>query len=364
MNKAHPYEHLSKSLAAAATKAATTAAYNYLTQPSMPKKKPGAKKAVAPKGNGRLAPVAYGNVTSAKNSTQVHITRTELFDDVYGSQENSLRFAVRITPYMFPWTFGVAYHFNMYELEAVVFRYIPSTTTATTGSVHMAIDYDPAYVETAYIPEYMSQLPTSKIGDAWTPFEIRYDFSRNRKQDRYVRPQDQTGLDPATLRQNYCGTFYLGVSGQANANQIGRVWVDYRFKLKVPRAIQAGSQLPGPNGFYATFAGSSNALPFGSSFVSGYVPLSFASTGTTTSVTTFTALEPFDGYLYLNITGADLTPTPSGSGEEAAIDVFDDNTRVTGLYSLQVKRGETFILTLANTSVTALSARVIRGFVA
>jgi len=105
---------------------------------------------------------------------------------------------------------------------------------------------------------------------------------------------------------------------------------------------------------YGAFGGTSNILPFGSS--NGNLPVDVTSTGTTTSVTTWLFTQPWKGYVTLNLTGTGLTGTaPSGTGSEVEADELINAaaTKSIGIYAVSCDAGQTFVLTISNTTITS-----------
>jgi hypothetical protein len=241
------------------------------------------------------------------------------------------------------------------------FMYIPQVATSSTGFIGLMIDYDPSDLVPANKREFLNARG-SVAGPPWGALVHRSDpRDLQKRAPNYVQLLT-TGV--AENRQAWAGTLYVAVGGQSDASVIGELWVEYAIRLMTPQLNEeaSGDLVAGGYGA-ASYAGAANSAPFGSAVVDGAIPATFESTGTTTSVTTFTFTEPWNGYVALDVFGADLGVTYSGTADLAAIFHFDDNTRLSSFESIEAEAGETFIVTIANTTFTSLEAIFVRGTV-
>jgi hypothetical protein len=108
---------------------------------------------------------------------------------------------------------------------------------------------------------------------------------------------------------------------------------------------------------FGIFTGTVNSAPFGSS--SGNLPAAVVSTGTASSVSTWTFTQPWEGFVSVNIVGTTLSNTVA-SGTATSLELADVvNTAATSevaIYSLSAPAASTFILTIGNATVSSAAA--------
>jgi hypothetical protein len=148
------------------------------------------------------------------------------------------------------------------------------------------------------------------------------------------------------------GNLYVGSKG-VGALTIGELYVDYVIRLSTPQLGLAGVG----DALYGVFSGSANSAPFGTS--TGNLPATVVSTGTTSSVSTFTFTQPWEGYVTLIAIGTGITSiAPTGSGTEVEINELVDAgaTEYWTLTQIVEDIQETLIFTIANTTLTDVKA--------
>lgn len=237
------------------------------------------------------APVSFARTTRNKNPTlkmsngRARITHREYLGDISGSTSFAIR-SYAVNPgnaIAFPWLSTVAINYEAYRFLKLHFVYETQVSTATSGSIMMAIDFDAADIQ-------ISLAPTNKVvimnynnavrGSSWE--SVRYVANptdmKTLGPQRYVRVGNLTSVMAA---QNYdIGTFYLATQGFAGTTLVGELYVEYDIELITPSfdlaAITIARSARINSGGVVTAA-----LPFGNApTVLGSLPVSVPS-GTT-----------------------------------------------------------------------------------
>jgi hypothetical protein len=131
-------------------------------------------------------------------------------------------------PLSFPWLSRVAPSWEYYRFEKLCFSYVPTCSTATTGHVFMALDYDVADATPTSITQ-IDQLQTVSSGSVWSPQDMLASkaFMDMRNSGYYLtRP----GAVPASSDQkNYdVGRFIIAtIDTGSGATNCGLLYVDY-----------------------------------------------------------------------------------------------------------------------------------------
>jgi hypothetical protein len=251
--------------------------------------------------------------------------------------------------------------YETYQFEALAFEYVPTSASTNTGSVVLAPEYDPADVHTAEEGEAeLLNMKNVKSGPPWWGYTSVLDpADLNKRKSLYT---GTPGTSDESLRMHRAGSLIVGVSSNTSTAKIGELWVQYRLRLKTPhlRGFKSGDS---DTGGAARFGpGSSNAAPFGTAVAEGGIPATLVVSGTTTSLSTFTFSQGWSGYAMFDITGADLgLDSNDGTCAVTTVFAFDNNTRLNAVIFLSADANETFIINLANTSVTAGDLVFVRG---
>jgi hypothetical protein len=149
------------------------------------------------------------------------------------------------------------------------------------------------------------------------------------------------------------GVLYF-ITQAAASNAIGELYAEYTIQLMTPQigSIGAGLAIGG------LFTGTSNASPFATS--SGNLPATVVSTGTTTSSSTWTFTQPWQGIVTVPVTGTVLVSATGTTGTCTAVELADvvtgAATTACFAYSVVALPAQTFVLVISNTTITASSA--------
>lgn len=308
-------------------------------------------KVTAPVAQGRIAVMSRPRITSAPNGDIV-IRHREYIREIAGSVAFST-YSNSINPGQpgtFPWLSTVARSYESYKFESLQFRFETEAPSTASGSIVLAVDYDgndPAPTSKTQAMAYRSSVRCQP----WSSCDhtsLREDL--NKRSSYYVRSGSLAANQDVVLYD--VGQLYVCRQGQADAAIVGELYADYTVKLMTPQIGNVGVG----ESLYATFSGSANSAPFATK--TGNLPASVVSGGTTSSVSTFTFSQPWEGYVSLNITGTGLTsPYVAATGTAASVEYNEvANTASTNgmaVYGVVAQIGDTFILTISNTTISA-----------
>lgn len=305
-------------------------------------------------------PVAFGSSrttprprTRNEPNGDIVIRHREYFADVNGSIAfASSSYGINPgRPGSFPWLSTIARSYESYRFESLQFEFRTVASSTSTGTVILTIDYD-SYDASPTSKQQALAYRSAASSQPWLGCKIypeREDL--NKRTSYFVLPGPVTTGQDANLYNT--GFLYVCTAGQADTSIVGELYADYQVRLMTP---QIGSIGVGES-IYANFVGSSNASPFATK--SGNLPATVSSTGTTTSVSTFTFTQPWEGYVTVNLVGTVLTGVaPSGTATSAEIaDVLPPAAlSEMAVYSVSALAAQTFILTIGNTTITSSAA--------
>jgi hypothetical protein len=184
-----------------------------------------------------------------------------------------------VTPYVinpgnpttFPWLSDIAAKWESYRFNYLRFRYETRKGTSTDGSVIMAIDYDAT--DAPPVSEAVMTTYSGAVEDAtWKNSACLAAVSQLHKigPQKYVR--QSTLPTGGNVIDFDCGNFMFGTTAQADASNIGKLWVDYDVTFYTKQSA-AGLSAPANNRM-ALFQENAQALSTG---VAEIVPLATAS---------------------------------------------------------------------------------------
>jgi len=195
-------------------------------------------------GNARvIAPVATArqNRTSAPNvvgnSKFVRVSHREYLGDVTGSTAFTVQKFQSINPGLsaaFPWLAPIARQYETYFVRSMSFEYETQESTATAGTICMALDYDPS--DTA--PQNKTQLLSYKgavRSPGWAPVVMSCsipDLSVHGA-GRFVRAGTIASTD---VKLYDVGNFALATQGFAGATVAGELYVSYVIDFMTPQS--------------------------------------------------------------------------------------------------------------------------------
>lgn len=260
-------------------------------------------------------------------------------------------------PGTFPWLSGYAQLFESYRFEQLRIEYVPSCATTSTGNVVLMVDYDASDSAPVSIMQAFNSR-SSRIVQPWagTVFEaVREDLEKQKTY--FVRSGSLSSNQDVKMYDT--GTINICRQGQADTSNIGSILIEARVRFMTPQ--QNNPQLGTSK--YGTFTGSSNAAPFATS--SGNLPATVQSSGTTTSVSTWTFQQPWAGVMALyavgtGLSGSNLTVGGTGTNTELK-EVEAGGTDMCAAVSVNVQQDQSLIITIGNTTLTSVTGKFGQG---
>lgn len=189
----------------------------------------------------------------------IRVRHREFLWDIIGSTEFAWdNFAVNPgVAETFPWLSQIANRYESYRFHSLRFVYEPATSTATSGTVMLACDYDASDVgpETKTV---MMSYKNAVRSAPWAECRNESDPSDLRKSvTYYVRSGAVASTDIKTYD---VANFYIATSGQAASTAIGELYVEYDVELLTP---QMNNSAPSLDLINASGAGLSTNNAFG-----------------------------------------------------------------------------------------------------
>jgi len=306
----------------------------------------------APQASAQVRRSARPNVSRATNG-DVRVTHREYIQDISGSvafadSQLSCNPGLATT---FPWLSKLAAQYESYSFENLSFEFETTSPTTATGTVLLAVDYDASDAAPANKTQIMSyrNCVRSPPWSSCCNSSLREDL--HKLKSNFVRSGALAANQDVKLYD--VGTFNVATQGQANTNAVGELYVSYDVLLMTPQLD------PAANIVSSLFSGTTNAAPF--SAKTGSVPATVASTGTTTSVSTWTFTQPYQGLVTAIVVGTTLTSLAwTGTATDNSIGVVIDTagTAAVAVDIVNAQIGDTLILTIANASISAASCRM------
>jgi len=316
----------------------------------------------SPMSKGVSVPVAQGKVNKSgkakierSNNEEIVISHREYLGDIAGSI-NFATTSYQINPgqpISFPWLSNIAAQYESYRFEKLEYFFETQAATTATGTIVLAVDYDSndatplnkqqamAYANSVRSPPWSSCCHSSSKLDL------------NKQKSYYVAKGSLASNQDINLYAT--GYIYICVQGQAGTTAIGELYVDYRVRLMTPQLANPAIGLS----FYSAFSGTSNAAPFATK--TGNVPATVSSSGTTTSISTWTFSQAWEGYVTIVLVGTGFStgmfaPTGTATSVENGEAAPAAGTNAVASYSVTAAPAQTFILTISDTTITSSSA--------
>lgn len=136
---------------------------------------------------------------------------------------------------LFPWLSSIAAQYEMYQFNSLSFEYKTQCTTANTGNITFAIDYD-ANDDYPTSREDLFNYEGSKYTVPWSDMAVQANPSRMRS----FAPWHYVGTNVAiasgeTRRENHVGFFYGYAQGVQGSTNCGTLFVTYDVTLRIPQ---------------------------------------------------------------------------------------------------------------------------------
>jgi hypothetical protein len=147
----------------------------------------------------------------------------------------------------FPWLSTVAQNYESYRFRRLCFDFETAVSTATSGSIQMAFDYDAADSAPstkAILMAYHNAVRSPAWGECCCTADSsdlnKFGTQRFIRSSALAANQDVKTYDVAN--------FHLAVSGFAGATVSGELYVDYEVELITPQSVASGA--PGLSDWY------------------------------------------------------------------------------------------------------------------
>lgn len=309
---------------------------------------------MAPVSNARKSYVVASPKLS-QGTDSVSITHREYICDVPGSiLFNALGFPVNAgRDTCFNWLSTIAMRYERYQFERLRFIYEPRCSTATAGSVILAVDYDPLDASPVTKQDVYAYSHSAQ-SSAWDECCFTVDPAVLRSRGTLY---SRVGQNPAgsDLKTYDLGNLWLCRSGFAGTDVCGELFVEYSVRLTIPQVSKttqswygaASAGLAAGSLFGTTIAlGSSNSLDL-----------------TVTSASTVTLSQNWEGLITMVVTGTGLAAGGFASSGTTLVQMLSETYNAgstSGTVILSVPsglRGGTIILALTATTVTANTIR-------
>jgi hypothetical protein len=313
----------------------------------------------APVSSGVVRTSTRPRVVNARNG-DIRVVHREYIADVAGSIAfAATQYSVNpALPGTFPWLTGLAQRFESYRFNSLKFCFETQASTTATGTILLAPDYDAADPTPTTKTQSMSYR-SSVRSPAWSSCCLSaMSEDLNKRKSYYVRTGAlATNLD---IKLYDVANLFVCTQGQAGATAIGELYVEYDITLMTP---QLGDASVGSS-IYGTFTqtAATNVAPF--AVGSGNLPATVVSTGTTTSVNTWTFTQPWQGIAAFTVVGTTITNiTDTGTATSTELGELINGGATAALHyvSITAAAGQTYILTIPNASITASTGYFAQG---
>jgi hypothetical protein len=273
------------------------------------------------------------------------ITHREFLGDITGSTAFAIQKTLSVNPGLsstFPWLCNIARQYETYYVRSLAFEYETQESTATAGTVMMAVDYDPSDDP----PQNKTQLLSYKAAvrsPGWAPCKFLCnvpDLSAHGA-GRFVR----AGLIANTDIKLYdVGNFHIATQGFAGATVAGELYVSYVIDFMTPQSDP--DAIRSANSRVITSGGTdSRAAPFGDAATYAY-GLNVTATGATLSfneVGEYLIMIQFIGTVVTNVSP---TLTGTAAGKSILRSLHANAAATEGLFAINARInniGETVI---------------------
>jgi hypothetical protein len=192
------------------------------------------------------------------------VRHSELVRDINGSVAFGIT-AFSVNPGLastFPWLSTIAYNYESYKFNSLSFRYETQKSTATSGTVLLAADYEASDADPANKQELMSFHGAVRTAP-WAPVTMVCDKRDLLKfgVQRYIRTGAlASNLDVKTYD---VADFLIATQGMADSSAVGELYVDYDVELITPQINQTAVFQAMSARIQDSGTGTSRAAPFG-----------------------------------------------------------------------------------------------------
>lgn len=305
----------------------------------------------------RSAPVAVSKQTRTA-APIVHnmpgggcrIKHREYFSDLAGSSAYDVK-SFPLNPGLsrtFPWLSKIASRYESYRFEKLSVMYETEAPTSSTGVVALAVDYDPTDAAPASKTAALSYQGAVRSAPWASSAHHSRSLDLHKRKSYFVRSGNLP--DSGSLALHDTGNLFVVTKGQADASNVGELYVEYDVVLETPQTDPSSQSAK-----IVAQTSISKTAPFGTD------PQSTGALDVTPDTATLTFNQSYQGLIVAAVLGTGLNgPTLSGTATVTTL-AQTANAAGTGMglqYAVRAQPGETVIFDFAtSTSVTGLTAR-------
>lgn len=288
------------------------------------------------------------------------IKHREFLQDVAGSVDYACT-PLSINPgvsSIAPWLSRIACNFESYNFRTLRFAFETEASTAATGSVILAVDYDPSDPAPTTKMQALSFRATVRSAP-WAPCvheSLAEDLSK--RKTYYTR---QGALAPGEDAKLFdIGKLHVITQGMATNAIVGELWIEYDVILMTPKTSSAA----GGNAIWGSWRATSNS---NTAITGGNLPATFVHVGGATSFNTWTFTAPWSGVFSATVTGVNVALTGVQITGTATVGVEQfltngTNTAGTGYVRIQAMPGSILGCNPTNTSIDTFDMFFTQGF--
>lgn len=252
-------------------------------------------------------------------------------------------------PSVFNWLYRLAQSFESWIVHSLQVCFETESATGATGTVAIAIDYDPGDAPPTTKAQALAYRGTVRSAP-WTASCHTSLLEDLRKRSSYfVRGGSLLPGQDVTLFD--VGNLYLITQGMASTAVVGEIWIKYDIEFRTPKTLSAG----GGNAVWSQFSATSN-----STFVltNGNLPVSFVlNTPGAGATAVFTFLQPWQGTMTLFVNGTGINIVNANVSGAAGVNarIITDNTgsNAAGYALVNANAGQTLSVLFTNTTINS-----------
>lgn len=298
----------------------------------------------------------YRSPSLSTNGNTCRISHREYLTPVTSTTTDFTVFKFYLNPGVastFPWLYYIANNFELYKFLKLQFEYLPRCSSASFGSVTIAIDYDAADSAPLTKSEVI-MFATQKTSSVWQPMSVSCaDNMLGKRGHLFTRMDTEAG----DIKTYDIAQVFVCIEG-VPASTVGEVYCTYDLELLEPQLNMGGVGRDG--GLSYGTAGMTPAKIFGTTNVSlgdifskGIAHI--VDNGTNNAVVFD---KVWEGLVDWFGTGTGFTSsTTSGTATHSPIKSLLTTTDINNTVKVQADIGQTLIPIITGTTVTTGAAR-------
>lgn len=201
-------------------------------------------------------------ISMRNDGSSTRIRHRELLDpSVLGSETFAVQNAVELNPGLastFPWLAPQALQWEQYVAHSVSLLYIPIAPTNTQGTVTISPSYDPSDPEPEDEQQLSNAVDTVEV-TVWqrATIPLKKSSMMTPGPRKFVRGAKVAG----DIKTFDAGIVYIATNNCANANPIGKFWIEYDFEFFVPQNSPNVGTAPSKVAYWYTNGGVADLTP-------------------------------------------------------------------------------------------------------